>query len=199
MAKVSVGLRGWRFDEEEVFTDDGEWTPINEMSSDTRNRILRLGLLMDQPCDACYLVHGEAEKQRCNPAAIVYGEPGDEVVLCDDHEADFLYWFREAGGSELAGEERFRDAFHEWFAADNRAPEGYGPDEHVEEAPGDLPDLPTPEEAQRRLEQAADFEEKRYDLRAPEEDDAEEGDAEEGDSDDLDVADLDLDTEYPSG
>ncbi|NHX35517.1 MULTISPECIES: hypothetical protein [Halolamina] len=191
MAKVSVGLRGWRFDEDEVFTEDGEWAPLDEMPDDARNRLLRLGLLMDQPCDACYLEYGEEEKRRANPAAIVYGEPGDEVLLCDDHEADFLYWFREEGGSELAGEERFRDEFHEWFVAGNRAPEGYGPDEHVEEAPGDMPNLPTPEEAQRRLEQAVDFEEKRYDLRAAE------GDDEEGD--DLDVADLDLDTEYPSG
>jgi len=192
MAKVSVGLRGWRFDEEEVFTEDGEWAPLDEMPDDARNRLLRLGLLMDQPCDACYLEHGEEEKRRANPAAIVYGEPGDEVLLCDEHEADFLYWFREAGGSELAGEETFRDEFHEWFVAGNRAPEGYGPDEHVEEAPGELPDLPTPEEAQRRLEQSTEFEEKRYDLRAPE---AEDDEA----AEELDVSDLDLDTDYPSG
>jgi hypothetical protein len=194
MAKVSVGLRGWRFDEEEVFTDEGEWAPLDEMSDDTRNRLLRLGLLMDQPCDACYLEHGEEEKQRANPADIVYGEPGDEVLLCSAHEPDFLYWFREAGGSEFAGEERFRDEFHEWFAAGNRAPEGYGPDEHVEEAPDEMPNLPGPEEAQRRLEQSTEFEEKRYDLRPPEHTDEE---AEE--EDELDVADLDLDTEYPSG
>lgn len=191
MAKVSVGLRGWRFDEDEVFTDDGEWAPLDEMPDDARNRLLRLGLLMDQPCDACYLKHGEEEKRRANPAAIVYGEPGDEVLLCDEHEGDFLYWFREEGGSELAGEEQFRDEFHEWFAAGNRAPDGYGPDEHVEEAPDELPNLPTPEEAQRRLEQSVEFEEKRYDLRAP--------DGDEEAEEDLDVADLDLDTEYPSG
>lgn len=192
MAKVSVGLRGWRFDEEEVFTDDGEWAPLDEMSDDTRNRLLRLGMLLDQPCDACYLEHGEKAKQQANPAAIVYGEPGDEVLLCEHHEADFLYWFREAGGSDRTGEEQFRDLFHEWFAAGNRAPEEYGPDEHVEEAPESLPNLPTPEEAQRRLEDAADYEEKRYDLRVPESDD-------EGAAEDLDMDDLDLDTEYPSG
>ncbi|MFW5948607.1 MAG: hypothetical protein ACOCSD_03295 [Halolamina sp.] len=192
MAKVSVGLRGWRFDEDEVFTDDGEWAPLSEMSDDTRNRLLRLGPLMDQPCDACYLEHGEEEKRRANPAAIVYGEPGDEVLLCEDHESDFLYWFREAGGSDRMGEEEFRDAFHEWFVADNRAPDGYGPDEHVEEAPDELPNLPTPEEAQRRLEQAVDYEEKRYDLRAPESDDDDAGD-------EIDVSDLDLDTDYPTG
>jgi hypothetical protein len=196
MAKVSVGLRGWRFDEEELFTEDGNWFPLDELPADTRNRILRLGLLVEQPCDACYLIHGEAEKNRCTPAAIVYGEPGDEVLLCDAHEADFLYWFREEGGSDLAGEERFRDEFHEWFAAGNRAPDGYGPDEHVEEAPDELPDLPSPEEAQRRLEEAVEYEEISYDMR-----DAADWASQEADDDEepVDLDDVDLDTEYPSG
>jgi hypothetical protein len=194
MAKVSVGLRGWRFDEEELFTEDGNWHPLDELPADTRNRILRLGLLVEQPCDACYLIHGEAEKKRCTPAAIVYGEPGDEVLLCDAHEADFLYWFREAGGSELAGEERFRDEFHEWFAAGNRAPDGYGPDEHVEQAPDELPDLPSPEEAQRRLEEAVEYEEVSYDMR-----DAADWGSQEDDEAPVDLDDIDLDTEYPSG
>jgi len=190
MTKVSVGLRGWRFDAEELFTGDGNWRPLEELSDDTRDRILRLGLLVEQPCDACYLTHGEEAKNRCAPAAIVYGEPGDEVLLCEVHEADFLYWFREAGGSELAGEERFRDEFHEWFAAGNRAPEGYGPDEHVEEAPDELPDLPSPEEAQRMLEESVEYEEVRYDMR-------EAADREES-NEELDLEDVDLDTEYPS-
>ncbi len=192
MAKVSVGLRGWRFDETELFTGDGNWKPLDDLPADTRDRILRLGLLVDQPCDACYLVHGEADKQRCTPAAIVYGEPGDEVLLCDDHEGDFLYWFREDEGSDLAGEERFRDEFHEWVAAGNRAPDGYGPDEHVEQAPDELPDLPTPEEAQRRLEESTEYEDVRYDMRDAADwgDDAEEP---------LDLDGVDLDTEYPSG
>ncbi|WP_373189123.1 hypothetical protein [Halolamina sp.] len=194
MAKVNVGLRGWRFDEAEIFTDEGEWVPLDELPTDTRNRILRLGLLVDQPCDACYLVHGEDEKRRCNPGAIVYGEPGDEVLLCDNHEGDFLYWFREEDGSQLAGEERFRDEFHEWFAADNRAPEGYGSDEHVEEAPDELPDLPTPEEAQRRLEESVEYEEIRYNMR-----DAVDGDSETEAGEAVDLDGIDLDTEYPSG
>ena len=190
MAKVSIGLRGWRFDEEEVFTDDGEFRALDSVPEDTRKRLIRLTYLQEKPCDACYLVHGEAEQRRANQAEIVYGEPMEEVLLCSEHEADFLYWFREEGGKGAAGTETFRDEFHEWFAADNRAPEGYGPDEHVEESPGELPNLPTPEEAQRRLEQSVDFEEKRYDLRAAEEEEA---------GEELDVADLDLDTEYPSG
>ncbi|MFB6221162.1 MAG: hypothetical protein ABEH90_06950 [Halolamina sp.] len=192
MAKVSVGLRGWRFDEETLFTGDGNWRPLDDLPADTRDRILRLGLLVDQPCDACYLIYGEAEKSRCTPAAIVYGEPGDEVLLCDDHEADFLYWFREQDGSDLAGEERFRDEFHEWFAAGNRAPEGYGPVEHVEQAPDELPNLPDPEEAQRMLEESADYEELRYDMR-----DATDWNDEADEAIDLDG--VDLDTEYPSG
>jgi hypothetical protein len=194
MAKVSVGLRGWRFDEEELFTDDGEWVPLDELPPETRDRVLRLGLLVEQPCDACYLVYGEAEKNQCRQAAIVYGEPGDEVLLCDDHEADFLYWFREAGGSDLAGEERFRDEFHEWFAADNRALEGYGPDEHVEQAPDELPDLPDPQEAQRRLEESVDYEEIRYDMR-----DAVDWGGDDAEVEPVDLDELDLDTEYPSG
>ncbi|MFC6726869.1 hypothetical protein ACFQE1_21330, partial [Halobium palmae] len=126
MAKVSIGLRGWRFEEGEVFTEDGEFRPVDEMPADARERLVRLVGIVTDPCDACYLVHGGAELRRCNEAAIVYGEPGDELLLCEEHEPDFLYWFREDGGREFAGEERFRDAFHEWFAAGERAPEGYG-------------------------------------------------------------------------
>ena len=192
MAKVSVGLRGWRFDEEEIFTEDGDWTPLDDLPPDTRDRLLRVTYLMEQPCDACYLVHGEAEKQRCNRAAIVYGEPGDEVLLCGAHEADFLYWFREAGGRDLAGEEAFRDGFHEWFVDGGRAPEGYGPDDHVETDPENLPDLPTPEEAQRRVEEAYEYERVRYDLR-------EAAGWERTDEEDLDLSDVDLDTDYPTG
>lgn len=196
MAKVSVGLRGWRFDEEEIFTDDGDWVPIDDLPDDTRNRLLRLANLVEKPCDACYLIHGEAEKGRCNPAAIVYGEPSDEVLLCDSHEADFLYWFREAGGADLAGEEEFRDSFHEWFASGERAPEGYGPDDHVETDPESLPELPTPKEAQERVEEAYGHEKVRYDLRQAVED------ASDGDEDPLtdeDLEDIDLGTDYPTG
>lgn len=191
MAKVSVGLRGWRFDEEELFTDEGQWTPIDDLSPDTRDRLLRISILMDQPCDACYLIHGEDEIRRCNRSAIVYGEPGDEVLLCEDHESDFLYWFREEGGRELAGEELFRDEFHEWFAAGNRGPEDYGPDEHVETDPEALPDLPSPQEAQEMLEEAADYEKERYDLL--------EAAGVKRSDEDLDDSGIDFDTEYPTG
>jgi hypothetical protein len=165
MAKVSIGLRGWRFDEEEVFTEAGEFRPLTEIPEEARHRLVRLSLVVDRPCDACYLEHGDAETERCRPAAIVYGEPLDEVLLCDAHEADFLYWFREHGGRELAGDDAFRDTFHEWFAGGGRAPEGYGGIDHVETDPDALPDPPDPKEIQRRLEAAAGFEGERIDLR----------------------------------
>jgi len=62
------------------------------------------------------------------------------VLLCADHEADFLYWFRELGGSEHAGSADLQDEFHEWFLDGGRAPEGYGGLEHVQHRAGDVPD-----------------------------------------------------------
>ena len=136
MSKVSIALRGWRFDEDDVFDDDGELRPLDEMPEDTRHRIIRLAHISGDACDACWLIHGEAEIDRANPGTIVYGEPMAEVLVCDEHEADFLYWFREAGGSEYAGEAEFPDRFHEWFAEGNRAPEDYGGLDHVQEETG---------------------------------------------------------------
>ncbi|MFB6256282.1 MAG: hypothetical protein ABEH58_06080 [Haloplanus sp.] len=198
MTKVSVGLRGWRFEESAVFDADGEFRPLEEMDEGDRDRLLRLTVLVDRPCDACYLNHGEADLERCRQAAIVYGEPGDEVVLCDDHEDDFVYWFREAGGDAYRGDPELRDAFHEWFAAGGRAPEGYGGVEHVATDPGDLPDPPSTEEIQRRIE--AEFDGESVDLRAAYaelvgfEDDDETVDAEA-----LAAAEVDLDADYPGG
>jgi len=143
MSKVSIGLRGWRFDEDEVFTDEGELKPFDEMPPEPRTRIIRLHRLVEAPCDACWLIHGDAEVHKCNVASTVYGEPFSEVVLCAEHEHDFLYWYREEGGREYRGEEDFEDAFHEWFADGNRAPEGYGTIEHVDTDPEDVPVPPT--------------------------------------------------------
>ncbi|WP_435129205.1 hypothetical protein [Halobaculum sp. D14] len=195
MGKVSIGLRGWRFDEDDLFTDDGDWRPLEEVPHDPRHRLLRLQVVIGKPCDACYLIHGEADKQRCREAKIVYGEPLDEVLLCDDHEADFLYWFRERGGSDVAGEETFRDAFHEWFADGGRAPDGYGGMDHVEAAPDDLPDLPDPEDVYDREQELLEDERPDFDDSA----DGAAGDAD-GSAPDLDDADLDLDLdrEYPT-
>ena len=65
MAKVSIGLRGWRFEESEVFTDDDEFKPLDEIPEGPRERLARLTYLVEEPCDACYLVHGESELERC--------------------------------------------------------------------------------------------------------------------------------------
>jgi hypothetical protein len=139
MAKVSIGLRGWRFEEEAVFDGD-DLRPIDEMPDDERERLLRLTALVGEPCDLCWLEHGDENIEQCNAAAIVYGEPMAEVLLCDAHEAAFLYWYREDGGSEFAGTEAFQDRFHEWYATGNRAPEDYGGLDHVDEAPDRLPE-----------------------------------------------------------
>ena len=211
MAKVSIGLRGWRFEESALFTADGAWRDLSEMPEDARDRLARLPQLVEEPCDACYLDPDEPERR----AAIVYGEPLAEVVLCADHEADFLYWFREAGGEASAGDPGFADAFHEWFADGGRAPTGYEGMDHVVTEPAELPELPSAEEVQRQLHEQAAFEPERYDLReyvddgtAPPAPDPEAGgrpsagadgnESQESDDGTVDVDDLDLDVEYPS-
>ncbi|WP_396612380.1 hypothetical protein ACH9L7_03630 [Haloferax sp. S1W] len=191
MAKVSVGLRGWRFEESEIFSEEGEFKPLDEIPEDARNRLVRLVSLVEEPCDACYLIHGDEEIHKCRQAAIVYGEPGEEVLLCPQHEPDFLYWFREEGGRELAGDDVFADAFHEWFAADGRAPEDYAGMEHVETDPDDLPSPPDASEIQRRLEEG--FEGERINLRDYGPDDDDSTPLQAGDLDDID-----LDTDYPT-
>ncbi|MES3159972.1 MAG: hypothetical protein PPP55_00200 [Halorubrum sp.] len=203
MTKVSVGLRGWRFDEDEIITEDGELRPLEEIPEDPRERLVRLVALVEEPCDVCYLDYGESEVHRCNQAAVVYGEPRGEVLLCDQHEADFIYWFREAGGSEHRGSVEFGDRFHEWIAAGNEAPDGYASLEHVEENPEELPDLPDQQEIQEQVE--AGFEGERIDIRElAGEESAEGGDSAGDDTDDAvteaDVqnAGVDLSTDYPS-
>lgn len=140
MAKISIGLRGWRFDEDEVFDENGDIRPIDEMTEDTRNRLIRLSAIMGDPCNACWLVHGEENLEQCNVGAIVYGEPLAEVLLCDEHETDFIYWFREEGGHQYAGSSALQDEFHEWFLEGNRAPESYPGLRHVDQEPDALPD-----------------------------------------------------------
>ncbi|WP_435333345.1 hypothetical protein [Haloarchaeobius sp. TZWWS8] len=146
MSKISIGLRGWRFEEEEVFTEDGGVVPFDEMDEDTKKRLVRLGVLYGAPCDACWLIHGDDNLDDCNESTVVYGEPLAEVTVCDEHEPDFLYWFREEGGIEHAETKAFDDEFHEWFVDGGRAPEDYGGMEHVDTDPVDLPKpkLPDP-------------------------------------------------------
>jgi hypothetical protein len=152
MGKVNIGLRGWRFDEAEVFGEDGELMPLGTMDPETRDRIVRLSTMMGEPCDACYLIHGDENIQECNVARIVYGEPLGEVLLCPEHEADFLYWFREEGGNRYAGDTELEDAFHAWFDDGGRAPDGYGGVDHVDTDADDVPD-PDPVEEMPTLEE----------------------------------------------
>jgi hypothetical protein len=198
MGKVSIGLRGWRFDEAEVFDDEGNFRSISDLSADARDRLLRLTAVHDEPCDACYLIHGDADIQSANVAQVVYGEPYAEVLLCPEHEPDFYYWYFEAGGEELRGTERFQDAFHEWFAAGNRAPEDYAGVEHVETGPADVP---TPDPPALEAEQVTLPEEERhrYNLRQVRiETGAEATRTGHLDADGDDDGDLDLDVDYPS-
>jgi len=201
MSKVSIGLRGWRFDEDEVFTDDGAVRPFDEMREDTRRRLVRVGVLYGSPCDACWLIHGDDGLEDCNESTVVYGEPLAEVTVCDDHEADFRYWFREDGGIDHAETERFEDAFHEWFAAGNRAPEGYGGVDHVETDPRELPETEMPDSEAYADVGTREVIEQRIDLRTGEIDDAPDPRRDgTDDEDDLDLADaeVDLDADYPS-
>jgi hypothetical protein len=205
MSKVSIGLRGWRFDEDEVFTDDGDVRPFDEMRDDTRRRLVRVGVLYRSPCDACWLIHGDDALDECNEATVVYGEPLSEVTVCDEHETDFLYWFREDGGIEHAETERFEDAFHEWFAAGNRAPDGYGSVEHVDTDPRNLPETAMPDADEYDDLGTREIVEQRIDLRegeieeAPDpRSDAADADADDGDDLDLEDADVDLNADYPS-
>ncbi|RJX45186.1 hypothetical protein DM826_00370 [Halonotius aquaticus] len=163
MGKVNVGLRGWRFAEDDIFNDDGMFKQLEEIPKDDRQRLLRLVSLVEKPCDACRLIHGEEEIHRARQAAVVYGEPNDEVVLCTDHEADFLYWYQNDGGSEHRGTAAFDDAFEEWFDNGGRAPEEFEAVEHVETDPEGLPDPPDAQELNAMLSEG--YEPERIDLR----------------------------------
>ena len=159
MAKISIGLRGWRFDEEVVFDDEGQVRDIAEMPEDSRNRLIRLQALVGEPCSACWLIHGQENLAQCNMGDVVYGEPMAEVLLCAEHEPDFVYWFQEKGGSEYAGTATLQDEFYEWFADGNRAPEDFRGVDHVDEAPDDLPDPMEEDSLDEVAEQAAELEE----------------------------------------
>ncbi|PSP75437.1 hypothetical protein BRC81_15535 [Halobacteriales archaeon QS_1_68_20] len=201
MGKVSIGLRGWRFDEDEVFSDDGKLRPLEEMPEDASDRISRLTALVNSPCHACWLIHGDENVEECNVARVVYGEPLSEVLLCDGHEADFVYWYRERGGDEYRGDPELQDAFHEWFVDGGRAPEDYGGIEHVRTAPEDLPDVQGPDPSVLDVELPEEKRE-RIDLREGEVYRGEEADrdedADEAEDVELDDADVDLSQDYPS-
>ncbi|RJX50818.1 hypothetical protein [Halonotius pteroides] len=192
MGKVNVGLRGWRFAEADIFTDEGLFKQLEEIPKDDRQRLLRLVSLVEKPCDACRLIHGEDEIHRARQAAVVYGEPNDEVVLCADHEADFLYWYQNDGGSEYRGSATFDDAFEEWFDNGGRAPDGFEAVEHVETDPEGLPDPPDAEELNAMLSEG--YEPERIDLREYVDDETAAAANDTLADDGIDG----LDTEYPS-
>lgn len=199
MGKVSIGLRGWRFDEDAVFDEDGEFKPLEEMPADDRHRIHRLMSLVGSACDACWLLHGDENISECNTAATVYGEPEAEVVLCTAHEDDFVYWFTEAGGDDYRGEPELQDVFHEWFVEGGRAPEWFDGIDHVDTEPEAIPD-PQREATVHNVETPTEKKE-RIDLRNMEVrrgEDAERDERDETDPVPLDD-DLDLSREYPSG
>ena len=168
MAKVSIGLRGWRFEESEIFTEEGEFRLLDEIPDDTRQRLVRLTYLQGEPCMACHCIYGDEEKHRCKEATIVYGEPMAEVLLCNEHEADFLYWFRERDGADTAGTDSVQTGFTKWFTNGNRSPDDYGGLEHVATDPDSLPSPPDADELTRRLNQEYDGKRKRIDLRTGE-------------------------------
>jgi hypothetical protein len=153
MGKINVGLRGWRFDEDEVLGEDGRVRPIGTMEPETRQRVLRLAQRVTDPCDCCWLKHGPEDRQRCRQGAVIYGEPGAEVLVCAEHEPDFVYWFREAGGADLAGSIDLAEEFHAWFLDGGRATENYAGVEHVDEDPDALPDPPDIKEGMPGLEE----------------------------------------------
>lgn len=173
MGKVSIGLRGWRFEEEEVFDGDGEFKELAAIPEETRLRLARLELLVTSPCQVCWLIHGDENIEECNVAQAVYGEPRAEVLVCDEHEPAFLYWFREADGDQYVGDDELKDAFHEWFADGGRAPGDYDGIEHVDTDPENVPEP-----------SGVDFEEMK--IEPPE------------DGKEIDLRDVDLSQEYPS-
>ncbi|GAA0252000.1 hypothetical protein ACFFQF_02895 [Haladaptatus pallidirubidus] len=164
MGKVSIGLRGWRFDEDEVFTEDGNYRPMDEIPDDTQKRLGRLTALVGSPCDACWLIHGDGNLEGCNVTEVVYGEPLSEISVCSEHETDFLYWYFEEDGERFRGEDELQDEFHEWFADGGRAPEDYGTMEHVDTDPDNLPEPPEPDLEELNVELPEDEQEK-IDLR----------------------------------
>ncbi|MFB6072798.1 MAG: hypothetical protein ABEJ88_07505 [Halobacterium sp.] len=182
MSKVSIGFRGWRFDEDAVFDENGNYRDVEEMDEDVRDRFLRIPQLVDQPCDVCYLEVGDPDADEVADPTAVYGEPHGEVLVCDEHEREFYYWFLEDGGDQYRGEEELQDAFHEWVAAGNRAPDWYDGPDHVDTDPEAVPEPA-----------ADDFE--AVDVELPE---AEQASVNLREGIEKPADDLDLDAEYPT-
>jgi hypothetical protein len=112
--KVSIGLRGWTFDPEDVFQVGGELKPVDEMPEEDRIRVVRLTEIMGNACHVCMLQHPDEGWDEWEKATVVYGEPTSEVLLCDDHEEVFERWFFDEGGESYRGTEELQRAFHDW-------------------------------------------------------------------------------------
>jgi hypothetical protein len=141
MGKVSVGLYGWCFNESDIFNESGHFIPLSEMPLDTSRRMSRLTSIIGSPCDICWSIHGDKDLSLCEVARVVYGEPFEEVLLCFNHEKDFIYWFREEMGFEQSEKPEFKNMFYDWFSNSNGAPDSYTGIEHVSTDQSSLPSV----------------------------------------------------------
>lgn len=123
--KVCIGLRGWKFDPDNIFDAEGDMKPIDEIPEDDRLRVVRLREIIGNACHVCMLRNPEEGWDAWRKADAVYGEPTHEVLVCDEHEKEFLYWFWDEGGEEYKGENELQTRFHDWVEEGGEAPAGY--------------------------------------------------------------------------
>lgn len=120
-------MRGWRFDPEVVFTEDGDVKPLEEVPEPDRLRLVRLTEIIGNACHVCMLRNPEEGWDAWRKADAVYGEPTHEVLVCDEHEPVFYYWFWEEGGEMYKGEDELQREFHDWVEEGGGAPKDYEP------------------------------------------------------------------------
>ncbi|MFB6283315.1 MAG: hypothetical protein ABEK59_05185 [Halobacteria archaeon] len=113
--KISIGLRGWRFNPDDVFDADGNLKSPEEIPEDQRERIARLPDIIGNACHVCMLLNPDEGWDEWTKATVVYGEPRHEVLTCDDHEPVFETWFFDEGGEALKGSDNLADTFHAWI------------------------------------------------------------------------------------
>ena len=112
--KVCIGLRGWRFNPDDVFDSEGRIKKPEDIPEGQRERIARLSDIVGNACHVCMLLHPDAGWDEWVKADVVYGEPRHEVLMCDEHEDVFETWFFDEGGKALKGSEELQYEFHEW-------------------------------------------------------------------------------------
>lgn len=113
--KICIGLRGWKFDIQEVLDKNGELKALEEMSEEDKVRIIRLSEIIGNACHVCMLKNPEEGWDVWEKATVVYGEPTSEVLLCDKHESIFEHWFFNEGGKAYKGKEELQEKFHNWI------------------------------------------------------------------------------------